>query len=74
MSCRHTLFVNDEKMREVTDHLDRRAEGHLERGTSQPSDPRDRSAAVGFIALVFVPLLLVHLIANVLVWIGVSHP
>ena len=49
-------------------------ESHLDRRTSQPTDRRDRFAAILFIASVFVPLLLVHLVANALVWVGVSHP
>ena len=65
---------NDIRGTPVSNDQDRRVESHLERRTSQPSDPRDRFVAIGFIASVFVPLLLGHLVANVLVWIGVSHP
>jgi len=35
---------------------------------------RGRSPAVDFIAVVFVPPLLLHLLANVLFWMGVYAP
>jgi hypothetical protein len=35
---------------------------------------RGRSPAVDFIAVVFVPPLLLHLLANVLFWMGVYQP
>ena len=53
--------------------LDRHATpGYLEAGGLV--GPRGRSPAVDFIAVVFVPPLLLHLLANVLFWMGVYQP
>lgn len=39
-----------------------------------PVDSPGRSPAIDFIAVVFVPPLLLHLLANVLFWLGVYQP
>jgi hypothetical protein len=67
-------------VRRVIDHpltasgsLDRHAgAGYLEDGGLVGA--RGRSPAVDFIAVVFVPPLLLHLLANVLFWMGVYQP
>ena len=52
------------------DDADRRVERYLEHSTGNEGD---RFAAIMFMASVFVPPLVVHLIANILVWVGWAH-
>ena len=73
VGARNDLRVNF-KAHFLSNDLDSRTENHLDRRMQQPPDRRDRFAAIGFMAIVFVPLLMVHLVANVFVWVGVSHP